>query len=278
MSGSPLVKKILVLAANPKNSSELRLGEEVREIEEGLRLSRYREQFKLVSKWAVRARDFHRYMLDIQPQIVHFSGHGIGENGIALEDDVGKAQLVSTDALESLFKIFASKGVKCVLLNACYSKVQAEAISKHIPYVIGMSQEIGDEAAITFAVAFYDALGAGETVEFAFELGRSAIQIAGIPENLTPVLKKNPNLSQQHIPSQPQIVLTASQRLRLERKRDELQEEYELLSIKLSRLRKAHAIETDAAVKLRLDVQIEETQREADRVESHLNQIESQLG
>lgn len=213
MSGSPLIKKILVLAANPKNSSELRLGEEVREIEEGLRLSRYRERFKLLSKWAVRARDFHRYMLDIQPQIVHFSGHGIGENGIALEDDVGKAQLVSTDALESLFKIFASKGVECVLLNACYSKVQAEAISKYIPYVIGMTKEIGDKAAITFAVAFYDALGAGETVEFAFELGRSAIQIAGIPENLTPVLKKNPNRCLLHIPSQPQTVFTASQRL-----------------------------------------------------------------
>ncbi|MDZ7962861.1 MAG: hypothetical protein RMY34_34175 [Aulosira sp. DedQUE10] len=277
MSGSPLVKKILVLAANPKNSSELRLGEEVREIEEGLRLSRYREQFKLVSKWAVRARDFHRYMLDIQPQIVHFSGRGIGENGIVLEDDAGKAQLVSTDALESLFKIFASKGVEYVLLNACYSEVQAEAISKHIAYVIGMTKEIGDTAAITFAVAFYDALGAGETVEFAFELGRSAIQIAGIAENLTPVLKKNPNLSQQPIYFQSSGALTASQRFRLERKRDELQEEYELLSRKLSRLRQARNIETDTAVKLKLDVQIEETQKEVDRVESQLNQIEWQF-
>jgi hypothetical protein len=278
MNGSPLVKKILVLAANPKNSSELRLGEEVREIEEGLRLSRYREQFKLVSKWAVRARDFYRYMLDIQPQIVHFSGHGIAENGIVLEDDTGKAQLVSTDTLESLFKIFAGKGVECVLLNACYSEVQAEAISQHIPYVIGMSQEIGDKAAITFAVAFYDAVGAGETAEFAFELGRSAIQIAGIVENLTPVLKKNPNLSQQPISFQSSGALTTSQRLRLERKRNELQEEYELLSRKLSSLRKARAIETDVAVNLKLDVQIEETQREVDRVELQFNQIEWQLG
>lgn len=278
MSGSPLVKKILVLAANPKNSSELRLGEEVREIEEGLRLSRYREQFKLLSKWAVRARDFYRYMLDIQPRIVHFSGHGIGENGIVLEEETGKAQLVSTNALESLFKIFASKGVECVLLNACYSKVQAKAISQHIPYVIGMSKEIGDKAAITFAVAFYDALGAGETVEFAFELGCSAIQIAGIAEHLTPVLKKNPNFSQQTTSSQFSVALTTSQRLRLERKRNELQEEYELLSRKLSSLRKARAIETDVAVNLKLDVQIEETQREVDRVESEFNQIEWQLG
>ncbi len=278
MSGSPLVKKILVLTANPKNSSELRLGEEVREIEEGLNISRYREQFTLISKWAVRTRDFYRYMLDIQPQIVHFSGHGTGENGIVLEDDTGQAQLVSTDALESLFKIFAGKGVECVLLNACYSEVQAEAISQHISYVIGMSKEIGDQAAITFAVAFYDALGAGETVEFAFKLGSSAIQIANIPEYLTPILKKNPHLGQQQIPFPPPTALTANQRLRLERKRNNLQEEDELLSRKFNSLRRAYAIETDAAVKLRLEVQIEETQREIDRVESQFNQIELQLG
>jgi hypothetical protein len=33
--------------------------------------------------------------------------------------------------------------------------VQAEAIVKHIPYVIGMSKAIGDKAAIEFAVGFY---------------------------------------------------------------------------------------------------------------------------
>ncbi|QYO63399.1 hypothetical protein [Leptolyngbya sp. 7M] len=71
-------RKILVFAANPKHTSELRLGEEVREIEEGLRRSQYRDRFALTSKWAVRVRDVYRYMLDIQPQIVHFSGHGEG--------------------------------------------------------------------------------------------------------------------------------------------------------------------------------------------------------
>jgi hypothetical protein len=39
-----------------------------------------------------------------------------------------------------------------------------------------MSREIRDDAAITFAVGFYDAIGAGRTVEFAYELGCVAIQ------------------------------------------------------------------------------------------------------
>ncbi len=78
--------------------------------------------------------------------------------------------------------------MECVLLNACYSEVQAKAIAQHIPYVIGMNQAIGDRAAIEFATSFYDALGAGESVDFAFRLGKNAMQMVDIPEENTAVL------------------------------------------------------------------------------------------
>jgi hypothetical protein len=52
-----------------------------------------------------------------------------------------------------------------LILNACFSEVQADAISQHIKYVIGMNKAIGDTAAIEFSIGFYDALGAGETYE-----------------------------------------------------------------------------------------------------------------
>ncbi|MFL9458623.1 MULTISPECIES: hypothetical protein [Nostocales] len=64
------------------------------------------------------------------------------------------------------------------------------AIAQHIPYVIGMNEEIGDKASIEFAVGFYAALGAGESIEFAYEFGCNAVELAGFPEHLTPVLKK----------------------------------------------------------------------------------------
>jgi hypothetical protein len=55
-------------------------------------------------------------------------------------------------------------------------------------------RSIGDRAAIEFSIGFYDALLAGRPVDFAHKLGCSAIQMAGIPEHLTPVLKqKNQN-------------------------------------------------------------------------------------
>ncbi|WP_333099339.1 MULTISPECIES: CHAT domain-containing protein [unclassified Microcoleus] len=127
--------------------------------------------------------------MDYKPQIIHFSGHGAGDEGLALEDETGKVQYVDAEALAELFKLFANR-VECVVLNACYSEVQAEAIVQHVPYVIGMSRAIGDKAAIEFAVGFYDALGSGESVEFAYQLGCNSIRLAGIVEHLTPKLKK----------------------------------------------------------------------------------------
>jgi hypothetical protein len=53
-----------------------------------------------------------------------------------------------------------------------------------------MNQAIGDRAAIAFAVGFYDALGAGRPIEFAYKLGCAAIRLEGIAEHLTPVLLK----------------------------------------------------------------------------------------
>jgi uncharacterized protein YegL len=183
-----MIKTILILSANPKDTSRLRLDQEVREIDNGIQRSQRRDEFTLKQVWAVRHSDFRRAILDAKPNIVHFCGHGAGEEGIAFEDENGQAKLISTEALSGFFELFADT-VECVVLNACYSEVQAEAIEKHISHVIGMNKAIGDTAAIEFAVAFYDALGAGKTIEFAYKLACNAIHLLGLPENLTPVLK-----------------------------------------------------------------------------------------
>ncbi len=183
-----VVKKILIVSANPTNTNQLRLNEEVREIQDGLERSKSRDKFEIITKLAVRTDDLRRALLDREPQIVHFCGHGAGDEGLALEDNTGQMQLVNTESLARLFKLFKDK-IECVLLNACYSEVQAEAIYQHINCVVGMNQALGDRAAIKFAVGFYDALGAGRSYEDAYEFGCSAIDIENIPEYSTPVLK-----------------------------------------------------------------------------------------
>jgi len=191
-----MVQTILILAANPKGTTPLRLDEEVREIDAGLQRSKHRDQFVLEHSGAVRPRDIQRAMLDLNPQIVHFSGHGTGDEGLVFEDETGGAKLVDSEALAELFDLFADQ-VECIVLNGCYSETQAEAISQHVNYVIGMKKAIGDKAAIEFAVGFYDALGAGKPVEFAYKFGCAAIGLAGLTEQLTPILKKKPNIEEK---------------------------------------------------------------------------------
>jgi AAA-like domain/TIR domain len=187
MSNSPVVKKILVLAANPVDMDRLRLNQEVQEIEEKIQRSRLRDQFQVIVKWAVRTGDLQRIFLDEKPQIVHFCGHGRGEEGLVLENVSGKSQVVPTQALSDLFGLL-QESIECVLLNACYSKVQAEAIHQHISCVIGMTDAILDRTALKFSASFYRAIGAGESYKKAYEFGCNEIDLENIPGGQAPII------------------------------------------------------------------------------------------
>lgn len=191
------MKKILILTANPKSTDRLRLDEEVREIQASVDQSKNRDLFEIITRWAVRVDDLQPILLDHTPQIVHFSGHGGGSQGLALENELGQMQLVSSTALGGLFKLFKAN-VECVFLNACYSEEQAKAIYQHIDCVVGMNQEIGDKAAIKFAKGFYRAIASNKTYKESFEFGCNLIDLQSIPESSTPVLKiKKRSLSTQ---------------------------------------------------------------------------------
>lgn len=189
------VKKILFLAANPEATSQLALDEEAKAVRRGLERSKGRDGFEIVTRWAVDADELRRSLLDVEPHIVHFSGHGTGTSGLVLHSTQeaaegaakAKGKLASSEALANLFGLFAGQ-IECVLLNACYSQVQAEALHRHVDCVIGMSRAVGDRAAIKFAVGFYDGLGAGRPYDIAYKFGCSAIDFEDIVQRLTPVL------------------------------------------------------------------------------------------
>lgn len=208
-------KRILILSANPEGTSSLDLDTEKREIRQALKGSDY----IIETRGAVRPGDLQQALLEVQPQIVHFCGHGEGTDGIVLVNDEGNIEFASTAALAKLFEIF-QENIECIILNACYTEVQATAISQHINYVIGMNRSILDESAIIFARGFYGAIGAKnispeKKIETTYELGKVAISLEYpdketiqrklvpvleegesrevLPENLIPVLKTKPN-------------------------------------------------------------------------------------
>ncbi|MBF2089820.1 MAG: CHAT domain-containing protein [Synechococcales cyanobacterium K44_A2020_017] len=186
-------KKILIFAANPIDTPPLRLDEEVREIESVLRKSKKRDSFSLSHKWAVRPRDLQQAMLEVEPEIVHFCGHGMNEKGLVFENSSGRSQLVDGDALADLFRQFEEK-LECVILSGCYSSKQAESIAKHISYVIGMNHQVEDVSAIEFSVGFYGAIGAGRDIQTSYELGCNALKLANIMDPEVPILKRKIDL------------------------------------------------------------------------------------
>ena len=198
------MKKILILSANPKDTTKLRLDEEVREIQTAHRQAKNREEIEIFSEWAVQVDDLRRTLLYHKPSIVHFCGHGVQDDGLALENKHGHGVqddglalenkhgqtqfVVSSESLAGLFKLF-EKDVECVVLNACYSELQAEAIHQHINCVIGMNKAIGDQAAINFTTGFYDALTNGRNYQDSFDFGCNAMNLKSIPESQTPQIK-----------------------------------------------------------------------------------------
>ncbi len=182
--------KILFLAANPAFTPPLKIDQEIRTITEKIHAAEYRDSLELVSAWAVRPDDLIQALNEHKPHIVHFSGHGETTGELNLLDKDGNPKPVKPEAIRSLFTNLKDN-IRIVFFNACHTGIQAQAISKVIDCVIGMNTDIKDQAAPLFAASFYRALGFGRSVKEAFEQGRTALMLEGIPgEDIPELLTK----------------------------------------------------------------------------------------
>jgi hypothetical protein len=180
---------ILFLAANPSGTDRLALDREARAIQVELERSGFRDCFELVTWWAAEPLDLLRELRKLKPTVVHFSGHG-GQDvaGLFFQGPDGRARLVSTAAIEETFDA-AGASVKLVVLSACYSEAQAEALLAHVDCVVGMGGSIHDDAARSFAIGFYGGMGERESVTAAYKQGRAAISLEGLRDGDRPQLK-----------------------------------------------------------------------------------------
>jgi hypothetical protein len=186
--GSNALKtRILFLGVSPTNLQPLHLEEEIHAIDRALASAALGSQCELVQKWAVRVSELQEYLLSTKPTIVHFSGHGSADRTIALQNDDGTTRPVSADRLARLLALFNTT-LRCVVLNACYTKAHGEAIAEHIDCVIGMSTAVSDAAAIRFAPAFYLAVASGCSVKDAFEQAKANIELGELGEDEAPSL------------------------------------------------------------------------------------------
>lgn len=137
--------------------------------------------------------------------VFHFSGHGefAAEMGPAFGTKIGRGGILLADehnrpfpaSAEQLAETLRGKGVRLVVLGACetgrrdgynvWSGVAAALLKAGIPAVIAMQYKIKDPLAAAFSEALYRALVAGYTVDEAVSLGRAAIRVEAIAQNMT---------------------------------------------------------------------------------------------
>lgn len=182
--------KVLFLAADPfRDRAKLELEEEMRAIRRALLRGRAHDTLEMESHFATRPRDLQLALLEYQPHIVHFSGHGGRDGVLYLNDASGNPTAVDKAALGKLFDLLDS-GVRVVVLNACHTHSIVEVLRDMVDYAIGTNHAISDAAAHTFSQAFYTALASGAGVQQAFDLAVTQLELDGSDEAAVPVLRK----------------------------------------------------------------------------------------
>jgi hypothetical protein len=215
-SGAPsgsarLPVKVLILAANPPDTEPLRIDQEIREIQGSIRSGKDRDNIEVGIRLAVRPADISQALLDEEPRLVHFAGHGGGPDGsIAAEDDYGLARVIPVDGLVHLFRDFG-QSVECILANACETELLARESASVIPYAIGMRHPVRDMSSIRFSTGFYQALAAGKSIEDAFQLGVIMLEMVPIGTDArAPVLFRRGDLPSEPAPGRPRKSATCS--------------------------------------------------------------------
>jgi CheY-like chemotaxis protein len=179
---------ILFLSANPAQTQPLELIKECNLINQKIRSAPGRELLKLEQRHDISIKWLIEELLNFDPKILHFSGHGSERSALLFKNEnTGQIEEVPPSALSKLFKVLG-KQIDLVFLNACYSEKQSRAIAEHVNCVIGMSDAISDIAAIEFASSFYSYLGFGKSIQEAFDLALVQLELLSIPEYAIPKL------------------------------------------------------------------------------------------
>jgi hypothetical protein len=139
-----------------------------------------------------------RHLMDLDPTVIHFSGHGNGSDGLILQDEEGRPQPISGRALAMMVDA-AAHNVRVLVLNACYSSAQAQVLGSKIDCVVGMDGAIGDSAARAFAIRFYGALGNGRSIGNAVAHGVAALAAKRLPDEVLPRCLTRPGVDAHEI-------------------------------------------------------------------------------
>ncbi len=172
--------RVLYLTASPgtPNLEPLRVDAEVNNVLKALRGAQHRDLIDFQHRPAAAVEDLVDGLNDLRPHVVHFSGHA-GDGLLFDTADSTKPgdKLVDYHHVASLLGA-TDETPTLVVLNACHTADGIEHILRVAPVVIATNDNIGDASAHIFAVQFYGAIAAAQTIGDAVRQARTMIALA----------------------------------------------------------------------------------------------------
>lgn len=178
----PKPEKLRILMLGASSDGDLRIGREMKRIQDAVRSALHRDAIEFEMKPAATIDDLLDGISQFRPHVIHFSGHS-NEGVIVFEadqDEGGQDAVVNAAAFARAVRATDSPPL-IIVLNSCNSAGQADALVEQVaPFAIGMSDSVMDGDAITYAARFYASIANGQSLESAHLAGKVRLEMDGV--------------------------------------------------------------------------------------------------
>jgi hypothetical protein len=165
--------KVLFVASNPLGADALNLEREVTELQRRFADAAGEPVFFSFLP-GLPAESLPLELARQVPDVLHISAHG-NEDVLSLMNETGAAVRLDADALAAFLP--PEHPPRLVYLNACDSEAIARSLCGHVAMAIGSTAPITNRVARAAALAFYERILAGCTVQQAFAVGQKMIEM-----------------------------------------------------------------------------------------------------
>jgi Tfp pilus assembly protein PilF len=183
-----IARKILMLSANPENTAESSKRTGLKEIRDALKRSNYSQLLEIQERLDTSAADISQVLSELQPYIVNISGDEDGIDSLTLANISGENIFKNREELIANLFQYHSKNIKCIILNGCFSIIQAREIIRYVEFIIGISQNLKNSTVINFLAEFYYQVGSQRTIRDAYYQSCNFLERTGTTSDLLPVL------------------------------------------------------------------------------------------
>lgn len=197
---APRRENLRILYGTATPEGDLRVSQEIRRVKNAVASALHRDLVDIEHAPDITAEDLLNYLTRFQPHVIHFSGHADEDvlvfDGGAVEGNEGQEI-----PIELFMRAVTAPDQRpaLVVLNACDSATNLEALLAGVPIAIGMSEPVGDTDAITFATRFYRAVADGQSIESALAIARVDMEMNGLPDHDLPTLVTAPGVDTSHV-------------------------------------------------------------------------------